>query len=154
MSGHAAYPAMTYGDAQQASVAHAGYQADPPMYFDAGGRAVSVPDTSVQANPLMAFAAQATQPMPPHSAADYMWQGRGNTWQDWAAAIQESEDRHSANALLTLGAGAGHRMHAMDSSMMMDNSLQHHHGGDGSGGGQGGSWPLLIFDANTATSGR
>ena len=150
MASHATYPPMTYGDTQQASMAHSGYQAGPAMYYNGAGNAVSVPDTSVQANPLMAFASHATQPMAPQSTADYMWQGRGTTWQDWAAAIQDSEDRYSANALLTLGAGP-QRNHTMDSSLMMDASLQQHDGEIPNG--QVSQWPMVMFDPHSTSTG-
>lgn len=88
--------------------------------------------------------------MPAHSAADYMWQGRGTTWQDWAAAVQDSEERYSANTLLTLGAGP-QRSHTMDSSLMMDASLQNHNGEVPNE--QGSQWPMVMFDPHSTTTG-
>ncbi|KAI1484343.1 hypothetical protein F5X96DRAFT_475893 [Biscogniauxia mediterranea] len=53
-------------------------------------------------NALSTFAAQATQITQP----EMMWRQQtsaGNTWQDWTAAIADSQDRYSANALMSLG---------------------------------------------------
>lgn len=60
-------------------------------------------------NPLSTFAAQATSMQQP--SPDMMWRqgtpaAAGNTWQDWTAAVVDNQDRYSANALMSLGAGA------------------------------------------------
>ncbi|KAI0509076.1 fungal-specific transcription factor domain-containing protein [Xylaria bambusicola] len=59
-------------------------------------------------NPLASFASQATQVTPP----DVMWRPQssgGNTWHDWTAAVVDSQDRYSANALMSLGGANNHR---------------------------------------------
>ncbi|KAI2620480.1 fungal-specific transcription factor domain-containing protein [Hypoxylon sp. NC1633] len=65
-------------------------------------------------NALTTFATQATQMTQP----DIMWRSQqppqqqqqqqqhpsgGNTWQDWTAAIVDTQDRYSANALMSMG---------------------------------------------------
>jgi hypothetical protein len=66
-----------------------------------------------ESNPLIAFASQAAQHV--NTTEQLMWQrAGGNAWQDWTAAIADSDDRYGAGALLTLGntaavSGSGQR---------------------------------------------
>ncbi|KAJ3493430.1 hypothetical protein NLG97_g4733 [Lecanicillium saksenae] len=151
------YQPMAYGAAQQQTLSHAGYHPDPSMmYNNTATNVAPIADTSVAENPLIAFASQATQHMPPHTEADYLWSGR-NTWQDWTAAIADTNDRYSANALLTLGSGA--MQHQTDPQM--DSSFIINHGNSMSQQGgmhpsaqPGQTWPIMMFDNNnSATSG-
>lgn len=78
----------------------------------------------------------------PHGTSGGHWmtvQNGGNTWNEWTNAMVDpsTQDRYSANALLTLGAG--------------QRGLGDHGGGEmGVGGpgvpqGQSGQWPTMIF---------
>ncbi|KAK3395737.1 hypothetical protein B0T20DRAFT_44400 [Sordaria brevicollis] len=137
--------------------------------------------TSAVTNPLIAFASQATQHV---SAAGQPGTGpedwrpqvhpqfatapaapNNNPWHDWAAAMADTQERFSANALLTLGST---RPGDAPGQGMVDHSHAHVNGGAGHGpgpggpdalgvavsaaaasavaGGAGGQWPLLLFD--------
>lgn len=153
------YQPMAYSAAHQQNMNPAGYQADPSMLYNNPATNVApLADASVPESPLVAFASQATQHMPPHTEADYLWPNR-NPWQDWTAAIADTNDRYSANALLTVGGGAMQHQNNqhMDSSFIVSHS--------NSMGQQGGihpsaqpaqTWPVMMFDNNnnnTTTSG-
>ncbi|KAK0631322.1 hypothetical protein B0T14DRAFT_489904 [Immersiella caudata] len=101
-------------------------------------------------NPLIAFASQATQHVAgqtgeewrPH--AQLLPHNAGNTWQEWTAAIADSQDRYSANALLTLGSSQ-----AGDLGV----NTQHVNQGDAlaAANPHAGQWPLLLFHNGPAT---
>lgn len=115
--------------------------------------------TAVQ-NPLIAFASQATQHVAGQAAENWPSQPQlmahnpvsANTWQDWTAAIADSQDRYSANALLTLGSGrpgdvgaggvAGHVSNQGETIGVGSVSTSH-----------AGQWPLLLFDGSGSSSG-
>ncbi|KAJ6781426.1 hypothetical protein PWT90_09980 [Aphanocladium album] len=150
------YQPMAYGVAHPQNLSHAGYQADPSMmYNNAGTNVAPMADSAVPENPLIAFASQATQHMPPHTEADYLWNGR-NPWQDWTAAIADTNDRYSANALLTLGGGAMQHQNnqQMDSSFIVNhgNSISQQ-GGMHPSAQPGQTWPIMMFDNNNSTTG-
>jgi len=170
VGGAAAYNATSAGAAAAAAAAAAAYM------YGAGGSvsvpsAVGVEGVSAAANPLIAFASQATQHVagqgmgdewrPQMAAATTPVSGGSliagnNTWHDWTAAIADSQDRYSASALLTLGAG-------LDPSGPRDMS-----GGGGGGAQAPGAmdqsamvvvpsshsqqWPLLLFHDGTGGS--
>lgn len=94
-------------------------------------------------NPLVAFASQATQHVS-HQAGDEWARAMAgqNTWHDWTAAMADSQDRYSANALLTLGNG-------QRSDGPGDMSV----GGDAAvaASNHGGQWPMLIFHDGTGS---
>lgn len=154
------YQPMAYGASHPQNMGPGGYQGDASMlYNSAASNVAPMADSSVPENPLIAFASQATQPMPPNADSVYMWNGSGNGWHDWTAAIADTNDRYSANALLTLGGGAMRHQsdQSMDSSFIMNhgNSLAQQ-GGDIPQAPQAGqTWPIMMFDNNnsSATSG-
>ncbi|OAA80706.1 C6 transcription factor FacB [Akanthomyces lecanii RCEF 1005] len=152
------YQSMAYTAAQPQSMSSTDYQADASMlYHNPAANAASIAD-SVSENPLIAFASQATQHMPTNNEAMYIWNGRGNTWQDWTTAIADTNDRYSANALLTLGGGAMHHQgdQPLDSSFIISqgNSLGQQGGGMHQAAQPGQTWPIMMFDNNnSATSG-
>ncbi|OAA50161.1 C6 transcription factor FacB [Beauveria brongniartii RCEF 3172] len=153
------YQTMAYGAAHQQTMSPDGYQADASMLYSNPATSVApMANSSVSENPLIAFASQATQHMPPSAEADYMWTGRGSSWQDWTAAIADRNDRYSATALLTLGGGAMQPQsnQPMDSAFIMShgNSLEQQAGGI-QAAQPGQTWPIMMFDNNNnpATSG-
>jgi hypothetical protein len=59
-------------------------------------------------NPSIPFTSQTTQQVTVQTSNDWrthphLMAHAGNPWQDWTAAIADSQDRYSANALLPLG---------------------------------------------------
>ncbi|KAF4467692.1 Transcriptional activator acu-15 [Fusarium albosuccineum] len=108
INGQAQYPALAYGEHTQSSMAPSPYETEAMFYSTsaqaaaAAVAATTLPASTAQANPLIAFASQPTQQVP-SQPADMLWQGRGNTWHDWTTAIVDNQDRFSASALLTLG---------------------------------------------------
>lgn len=101
-----AYPAMAYQ----------GTSFDTPHGYMYSGPAQETSHSApahpqVDVNPLITFASQATQhivePSNHAAADDYLWRqtAQGTNWQDWAAAMADSQDHYGANALLTMGAG-------------------------------------------------
>lgn len=178
MAAQQTYQAMAYGG--QPNMDHAGYQSDVSLMYNNSANAAQMGgDSSVPSNPLIAFASQAAQAqaqaqvqaqaqhMPPHTEAEYMWHSRGNTWQDWTAAIADTNDRYSANALLTLGGGAMQHQPqpapapdqrdggGMDSSLLVGQGMgMGQQGGmHPSAHGQTAQWPMMMFDSHPATSG-
>ena len=114
----------------------------------AAAAAASVAGGAHQAatNPLVAFASQASQHVSNHTGDDWARAMTGqNTWHDWTAAMADSQDRYSANALLTLGSG-----------QRSDGTTDLGVGADGTvtATNHAGQWPMLIFhDAADAVSG-
>lgn len=99
------------GGRQQMTPATSSFQ-EAQMYYTAGGQ---VPNGPVQNNAgqVISFGAHPAVPMP---SADFLWNGRGTTWQDWATAIADTNERFNANQLM-LGGNAQSRP-GMDASMM------------------------------------
>ncbi|KAK3328740.1 hypothetical protein B0H66DRAFT_539268 [Apodospora peruviana] len=124
-----------------------------PSSYTVYGPSVSPPSVEQAgsaANPLVAFASQATQHVAGEEWRTTQAQAQqmlaapaqvGNTWDDWTAAVIDTQDRYSANALLTLGGGRP------GDGGMVDGVGQ----GDAMGVGigvptsQADQWPLLIF---------
>ncbi|KAF5020939.1 hypothetical protein F66182_7020 [Fusarium sp. NRRL 66182] len=137
MNDQSPYPTLAYSEHSQNSMAPPPYDANTMFYSTSAQAAVAatssaMPSSVAQVNPMLAF----SQPAQP----DILWQGRGNTWQDWTTAIADNQDRFSASTLLTLGGstrdasstGAGVTPNPSANDI---NSIQ-----------QGGQWPLIIFD--------
>lgn len=160
------YPALNYGD-QTAGAVSLGQNGtgvvdstDGAQYLYAAASAATaataanttaaaMEQAAAAQNPLIAFASQATQhvsgqaengwnPQPTllaHSGAS------ANTWQDWTNAIQDTQDRYSANALLTLNSGRPGDVSAASGVVN-----PHAPGpGDALSGAHTGQWPLLLF---------
>lgn len=139
-------------------------------------------------NPLIAFASQATQhvinagPEGQQSGAGQEEEWRrsnavqaqahqllaatahatgivgGNPWHDWTAAIAHSQERYSANALLTLGGGSGGRPgDHVEGGVGQSDALSAAAVGLGIGIGvsstHAGQWPLLLFLDGTGNGG-
>lgn len=165
------YPPLSYGDQAAGGVAvsqssnGAVGSTDGAQYLYAAASAAAAATASsataameqaaAAQNPLIAFASQATQhvagqaadnwptqaPMMTHNAAPT------NTWQDWTNAIQDTQDRYSANALLTLNSG---RPGEVGAGGVVDHVNQ----GDAMASGHTGQWPLLLFhDGSGGVSG-
>lgn len=146
LNGQTPYPALAYGDQPQGNAAASTYQSEPAMFYNTAPDAAAVPGGSAQQNPLSAFASQAGQHVPTQAPADIMWQtGRGNTWNDWTAAIADSQERYSASALLTLGnPGRG-----PGSSGVLPDGTVGQAAGDIGMVPPGAQWPLIMFDHAT-----
>ncbi|GAB1309828.1 Transcriptional activator acu-15 [Madurella fahalii] len=107
--------------------------------------------TTPAQNPLIAFASQATQHVAGQAAENWPSQPQliahnpvsTNTWHDWTAAIADSQDRYSANALLTLGSGRPGDVNTGGEAVSVGNVATSHTG----------QWPLLLFDGTGAASG-
>ncbi|EAQ93880.1 hypothetical protein CHGG_02115 [Chaetomium globosum CBS 148.51] len=164
------YPPLSYGDQAAGGVAvsqssnGAVGSTDGAQYLYAAASAAAAATASsataameqaaAAQNPLIAFASQATQhvagqaadnwptqaPMMTHNAAPT------NTWQDWTNAIQDTQDRYSANALLTLNSG---RPGEVGAGGVVDHVNQ----GDAMASGHTGQWPLLLFHDGSGVSG-
>ncbi|CAH0027703.1 unnamed protein product [Clonostachys rhizophaga] len=119
MNGPPSYP-ITYANHSHhdGTLTAQPYDHETAMYYSATSQhaapssVVSV-TPGAEANPLIAFASQAAQHV--NTTEQLMWQrAGGNAWQDWTAAIADSDDRYGAGALLTLGntaavSGSGQR---------------------------------------------
>jgi hypothetical protein len=165
------YPSLSYGDQTAGGVAvsqssnGAVGSTDGAQYLYAAASAAAAATASnataameqaaAAQNPLIAFASQATQhvagqatdnwpaqpPLMAHNAPPT------NTWQDWTNAIQDTQDRYSANALLTLNSG---RPGDVSGGGVVDHVNQ----GDAMGNAHTGQWPLLLFhDGSGGVSG-
>ncbi|KAK4680571.1 hypothetical protein QC764_100900 [Podospora pseudoanserina] len=174
------YPALTYADqgaVQQNGGAATFDSADGASYLYAAASAATAASVSPNGstpveptNPLIAFASQATQHVAGQStddwrpqaqasaAAQMMAHNAANTWQDWTAAIagaggNNSQERFSASALLTLGSGRpgdvqlGHVVEGVPTqadAMGVGNVANTH---------SGAQWPLLLFHDGTGVPG-
>ncbi|KAK4144023.1 uncharacterized protein C8A04DRAFT_11915 [Dichotomopilus funicola] len=159
------YPTLNYGE-QTASAVSLGQNGagvvdstDGAQYLYAAASAATAATTSntttvameqaaAAQNPLIAFASQATQHVSGQAANGWNPQPTllahngtsANTWQDWTNAIQDTQDRYSANALLTLNSG---RSGDVGASGVVN---PHAPGpGDALSGAHTGQWPLLLF---------
>lgn len=96
------------------------------------------------ANPLIAFASQATQHVAGQAGEDWrphaqlLAQHSGNTWHDWTAAIADSQDRYSANALLTLGSARPSDVGATVDGVSQGEAI--------AATSHTSQWPLLLFN--------
>ncbi|TQV94056.1 C6 transcription factor FacB [Cordyceps javanica] len=144
------YQPLSYGAAHQQDMSPSGYQADASMlYSNPTSTVASMADSSVPTNPLIAFAPQATPHMPANTEAGYMWNGSGNTWQNWTAAIADTDERYSANSLLLGGGVVQHQTaQPLDSSFIINHgaSLGQQGGGMPPPAQSGQTWPIMMFD--------
>lgn len=145
LNGHETYPPLAYNDQHQSNNAGAqAYGTDSGLYYTSQNQhaATAVPGSGhdVQANPLIAFASQATHQVDP-AAEQLMWQRSGaNAWQEWTAAIADSQDRYGAGALLTLGGATTAAPVSRNSMPSMEN------GGQSATHDLTAQWPLVMFD--------
>ncbi|KAG6022983.1 hypothetical protein E4U19_002450 [Claviceps sp. Clav32 group G5] len=93
-----------------------------------------------QSNPMVSYG----QPLA-HEATDLMWR---TSWQNWTAAIADSQARYSADALLTLGGGGGGSRSEVVAPLIPDGGLPPipHSGGELPMVPQPAQWPLIMFD--------
>ncbi len=128
------------------------------LYSNASGTAAppsaSEQESASTQNPLVAFASQAAQHVSNQSAEDWRPQAQaqaqlmvaaaqgGNPWHDWTAAIADSQERYSANALLTLGGG---RQEDIGHGAVSGEADMSGLGVGGTGTSHSGQWPLLLF---------
>ncbi|KAK4223838.1 transcriptional activator protein acu-15 [Podospora fimiseda] len=163
-----AYPDQTSaaGTGHQNGTSHFD-SADGASYLYAAASAATAassasPNLDPATNPLVAFASQATQHVAVQSPDDWRPQAaaqaaqaaaaaqmlthaaHANAWHDWTAAIaaagagSNSQERYSANALLTLG-GSGRPGDDQGGSGGGADGL-------GVGAAHAGQWPLLLFN--------
>ncbi|SPQ17596.1 47c71b1c-bf47-4f37-96ba-12ec30c024a3 [Thermothielavioides terrestris] len=162
------YDPVLRGASVNANANGAGDSADGAHYLYAAASAASAaaaPNTATAAaaaaeqaaaaqNPLIAFASQATQHVAGQAAENWSAQTQlmaqnaaPNTWQAWTNAIQDSQDRYSANALLTLGSG---RPGDVGAGPVVDHVNQ----ADALVNPNAGQWPMLLFhDGSGGVSG-
>lgn len=132
-TGSAIHPAFNTPEAGQYP-----YSNGPP----AAVNTAAVDPAVSAANPLVAFASQATQHVAGQTPEDWrpqaqLMQQPGNTWHDWTAAIAERQDRYGANTLLTLGSNReAAPEHTAPEALASSNPLS-------------GQWPLLLFHEGT-----
>ncbi|TDZ39948.1 Transcriptional activator protein acu-15 [Colletotrichum trifolii] len=151
-NGSTPYPSLAYAEQPASnSIANAsGFEANNGYSYTPGVQpATGSDENSAETNPLIAFASQATQhvsvPAGTAAAAELLWRqsaSQGTTWHDWTAAIADSQDRYSANALLTLGGSRDTGV--SEATTVADMAAV---------AAPVGQWPLLIFDS-TATGGQ
>lgn len=151
-NGSTPYPSLAYAEQPSSNslATTAAFEANNSYSYTPGVQATAgTGDNSAETNPLIAFASQATQhvadPTGTAAAAELLWRqsaSHGNTWHDWTAAMADSQDRYSANALLTLGGGSrdpGGVSEAATAAEMAAVTAPV------------GQWPLLLFDGASVT---
>jgi hypothetical protein len=123
----------------------------PTVFYPGSGHSAAADPQGVAPNPLIEFASQATQQVAqPAATPDIVWRqtaGQGNIWDQWTAAIADSQDRYSATALMNLGSGA------RDSSIVASESTVTAGSDVDNAGTSTSQWPLLLFDAPAPTNG-
>ncbi|KAF9872576.1 transcription factor [Colletotrichum karsti] len=147
-NGSTPYPSLAYAEqpANNNMAAAAGFEANNGYPYTPAVQATNAADdNSAETNPLIAFASQATQhvsdPTGSAAAAELLWRqsaSQGNTWHDWTAAMADSQDRYSANALLTLGGGSRDPGAVSEAASVADMAAVT--------AAPVGQWPLLLFD--------
>lgn len=157
--GSTPYPSLNYheqGSSGPASHQNGNGMAPGAVYEPANGTqyVAAVDQVSSTPNPLIAFASQATQHVAGQAGEDWRPQAQlighnvTNTWHDWTAAIADSQDRYSANALLTLGSGR------VGDAGLGQHVVEHVNQGESMDiapvpTSQTGQWPLLLFNDGT-----
>ncbi|KAL0935723.1 transcription factor [Colletotrichum truncatum] len=147
------YPSLAYTEqpANGTLVPTTGFEANSGYAYAPSVQTTNgTDDSSAETNPLIVFASQATQhvadPSGTAAAAELLWRqsaSQGNTWHDWTAAMADSQDRYSANALLTLGGGPRDPGGVTEATTVADMAAVT--------AAPVGQWPLLLFDgAGTA----
>jgi hypothetical protein len=146
LNGHESYTTLPYNGHHQNNGGPPTYGSETGIYYASQGQEPTTPlpgpGHDVQPNPLMSFASHATHQVDP--AEQLMWQRSGvNAWQEWTAAIADSQDRYGAGALLTLGsaAAAGAPPVPRTPIGVMENGQSTSHD-------MTTQWPLIMFDPN------
>ncbi|KAK2778815.1 transcription factor [Colletotrichum kahawae] len=147
-NGNTPYPSLAYAEqpGNNNLAANAAFEANNAYSYTPAVQATGGADeTSAETNPLIAFASQATQhvadPTGSAAAAELLWRqsaSQGNTWHDWTAAMADSQDRYSANALLTLGGGPRDPNAVSEAATVAEMAAVT--------AAPVGQWPLLLFD--------
>ncbi|KAI8235222.1 Activator of stress protein 1 [Colletotrichum sp. SAR 10_86] len=147
-NGNTPYPSLAYAEqpGNNSLAANAAFEANNAYSYTPAVQATGAADeTSAETNPLIAFASQATQhvadPTGSAAAAELLWRqsaSQGNTWHDWTAAMADSQDRYSANALLTLGGGPRDPNAVSEAATVAEMAAVT--------AAPVGQWPLLLFD--------
>lgn len=149
-SSQSTYPSLAYVDTRAPQSTHhqpVTYQPDQaPLFYTAANASTDDPTgVASQSDPLVSYG----QPLE-HQTPDLMWR---TSWQNWTAAIADSQARYSANALLTLGGGGGNAgggagRSSVVAPIMSDNSLtaMSHTGEELPMMPQPAQWPLIMFD--------
>ncbi|KAF6843707.1 transcription factor [Colletotrichum musicola] len=146
------YPSLAYAEQPSSNslATTAAFEANNSYSYTPGVQAPGGTDeNSAETNPLIAFASQATQhvadPSGTAAAAELLWRqsaSHGNTWHDWTAAMADSQDRYSANALLTLGGGTRDPGAVTEAATVAEMAAVT---------APVGQWPLLLFDGAGVT---
>ncbi len=155
----AAYPSLGYAEgstggvqqngnatAESADGAHYLYATASAATAATASNATAAMEQAAAQNPLIAFASQATQHVAGQAADNWPAQTQlmahtaapANPWHDWTNAMQDTQDRYSANALLTLNSA---RPGDVGAGGVVDHVSQ----GDAMGSTHAGQWPLLLF---------
>ncbi|KAF3799061.1 Protein SIP4 [Colletotrichum gloeosporioides] len=146
-NGNTPYPSLAYAEqpGNNSLAANAAFEANNAYSYTPAVQATGADETSAETNPLIAFASQATQhvadPTGSAAAAELLWRqsaSQGNTWHDWTAAMADSQDRYSANALLTLGGGPRDPNAVSEAATVAEMAAVT--------AAPVGQWPLLLFD--------
>ncbi|GAO13638.1 hypothetical protein UVI_02017460 [Ustilaginoidea virens] len=140
-SSQAAFTSVAYVNQQTPATAHAAvpYQHEQPGLFYPPTATTVAPAQSplpAQHDAVVHYG----QPLG-QQAPDEVWR---SSWQDWSAAIAESQARLSANALLTLGGGNAGR-NPVIAPVMTDSSMPHN-GNQVAMVLQPAQWPLVMFE--------
>ncbi|KAG5982555.1 hypothetical protein E4U55_001742 [Claviceps digitariae] len=141
------YQSLAYVDTRPPQNTHhqtVAYQSGQQPVFYTTSTSTDHPSAGAsQPNPMDGYG----QPLT-HEASDLMWR---TSWQNWTAAIADSQARYSADALLTLG-GSGSSRGEVVAPLITDNSLSQisHSGGELPMMPQPAQWPLVMFDHHTS----
>lgn len=139
---HATYPSLAYVD-QSNPQSNASYQHNQAgLFYPTTTTAATTghPAGPVQADPLISYAPGAGQHLH-HQTPGMVW---GSPWQNWSAAIADSQERYSATALMALGTSDGSRNSVITPIMTGDGMPPT--GGELSMVPGPSSWPLTMFD--------
>lgn len=141
VSSHAAYTALPYADQQALPDAPRTmpYHHDQTGLYYPTTTAAEDPGGHNQPESLINYGHHLGQQSP-----DAMWR---TPWQNWTAAIADSQAQYSANALLTLGGGGAGR-NTVVTPILADNGMSQmlHSRGELPMVPQPAQWPLIMFD--------
>ncbi|CEJ94302.1 hypothetical protein VHEMI09842 [[Torrubiella] hemipterigena] len=131
---------------QQIVPATSTYQPQAQMYY---ATTAQVPNGTVQdtAGQVISFGSHPSA----ITSADFLWQARGTTWQDWTQAIADPDERYNANALIDIGGNAPQSRLNVDNSMLQNDptSMPQSHPEMTATHMQ--PWPMAIFGHGGAT---
>ncbi|KAG5945928.1 hypothetical protein E4U53_006660 [Claviceps sorghi] len=142
-SQHPTYQSLSFVDTRPPQNTHHQTVTYPsgqqPVFYTTATSADHAAAGASQPNPMVSYG----QPLA-HEASDLMWR---TSWQNWTAAIADSQARYSADALLTLGSSGSSRGEVV-APLITDNSLSQipHSGGELPMMPQPAQWPLVMFD--------